>query len=61
MRGFSSDDVDDRAEWTERFGTWLRAGEMVFPHVRIKGIEHTPQALLEVIEGRHIGAVIVEL
>ncbi|MFD7914413.1 MDR family NADP-dependent oxidoreductase [Streptomyces sp. NPDC059752] len=61
MRGFSSDDFDDRAEWTERFGAWLRAGEMVFPHVRIKGIEQAPQALLEVIEGRHIGAVIVEL
>ncbi|MER6569695.1 NADP-dependent oxidoreductase [Streptomyces sp. NPDC001093] len=61
MRGFSSDDFDDCGEWTERFGAWLRAGQMVFPHVRIKGIEHAPQALLEVIEGRHIGAVIVEL
>ncbi|WP_086733154.1 MDR family NADP-dependent oxidoreductase [Streptomyces glaucescens] len=61
MRGFSSDDFEDRMEWTERFGAWLRAGEMVFPHVRIKGIEQAPQALLEVIEGRHIGAVIVEL
>ncbi|MFH8570521.1 MDR family NADP-dependent oxidoreductase [Streptomyces sp. NPDC017993] len=61
MRGFSSDDFDDQAEWTERFGTWLRTGEMVFPHVRIKGIELASQALLEVIDGRHIGAVIVEL
>jgi 2-alkenal reductase len=61
MSGFSSDDFDDQAEWTERYGSWLRAGEIAFPHVRIKGIEHGPQALLEVIEGRHVGAVVVEL
>ncbi|MEV5595076.1 NADP-dependent oxidoreductase [Streptomyces sp. NPDC052496] len=61
IRGFSSDDVDGGAEWTETFGAWLRAGENVFPHARIKGIEQAPRALLEVIEGRHVGAVIVEL
>jgi 2-alkenal reductase len=61
MRGFSSDDHDGRAEWTERFAGWLRAGEITFPHVRVKGIENSPRALLEVIEGRHIGAVVVEL
>ncbi|MGV9881158.1 MDR family NADP-dependent oxidoreductase [Streptomyces sp. NPDC003006] len=61
LRGFSSDDFDDESEWTETFGAWLRAGEPVFPHARIKGIEHAPQALLDVIEGRHIGAAIVEL
>ncbi|GGW97220.1 MDR family NADP-dependent oxidoreductase [Streptomyces lomondensis] len=61
MRGFSSDDYDDRDEWTERFGAWLRAGEITFPHVRVRGIENAPRTLLEVIEGRHIGAVVVEL
>ncbi|MFI1355892.1 MDR family NADP-dependent oxidoreductase [Streptomyces sp. NPDC020898] len=61
IRGFSSDDFDDKAEWTERFGAWLSAGEITFPHVRIKGIERAPQTLLEVIEGRHIGAVVIEL
>ncbi|MCS0604640.1 NADP-dependent oxidoreductase [Streptomyces sp. LP11] len=61
MRGFSSDDFDDKDEWTERFGAWLRAGEISFPHVRVKGIENAPRTLLEVIEGRHIGAVVVEL
>ncbi|MFJ8532097.1 MDR family NADP-dependent oxidoreductase [Streptomyces sp. NPDC093591] len=61
MRGFSSDDFGDESEWTEKFGAWLRSGEAVFPHARIKGIEHAPQALLDVIDGRHIGAVIVEL
>ncbi|MCX3062923.1 MDR family NADP-dependent oxidoreductase [Streptomyces beihaiensis] len=61
MRGFSSDDYDDKNEWTERFGTWLRAGEITFPHVLVKGIENAPRTLLEVIEGRHIGSVVVEL
>ncbi|NUP36916.1 MAG: NADP-dependent oxidoreductase [Streptomyces sp.] len=61
MRGFSSDDFTGKDEWTERFGAWLRAGEISFPHVRVKGIENAPRTLLEVIEGRHIGAVVVEL
>ncbi|MEU6253620.1 NADP-dependent oxidoreductase [Streptomyces sp. NPDC047043] len=61
MRGFSSDDFADKHEWTERFGAWLRAGEIIFPHVRVQGIENAPRTLLEVIEGRHIGAVVVEL
>ncbi|MFI6804688.1 MDR family NADP-dependent oxidoreductase [Streptomyces luteogriseus] len=61
MRGFSSDDFDGEEEWTKRFGAWLRAGDMVFPHARIQGLEHAPQALLDVIDGRHVGAVIVEL
>ncbi|MFD8719953.1 hypothetical protein ACFV2H_18525 [Streptomyces sp. NPDC059629] len=61
MRGFSSDDYDDKDEWTDRFGAWLGAGEITFPQVRVKGIENAPRTLLEVIEGRHIGAVVVEL
>jgi NADPH-dependent curcumin reductase CurA len=63
MRGFSSDDLDDaaRAEWNDCFDAWLRAGEITFPHVRIPGIARAPQALLDVIKGRHLGTVVVEL
>jgi NADPH-dependent curcumin reductase CurA len=61
MRGFGG--LDDGAEgrWAERVGGWLRSGELTFPHVRIAGIERAPQALHEVISGRHLGAVVVEL
>jgi NADPH-dependent curcumin reductase CurA len=44
-----------------RFGGWLRAGDITFPHVRVAGIDHAPRALHEMIDGRHFGTVIVEL
>ncbi|GGZ93312.1 MDR family NADP-dependent oxidoreductase [Streptomyces subrutilus] len=62
LRGYSgADHPDVEEEWTGRFGAWLRSGEIAFPHVRIAGIDRAPQALQELIEGRHFGAVVVEL
>lgn len=63
MRGVTADPGDPQAqkEWTERFGAWLRSGKIAFPHTRITGIEHAPRAFHEMISGRHLGAVIVEL
>lgn len=48
-------------EWAERLGDWLRSGRMTFPHARVPGIERAPEALHELISGRHVGAVVVEL
>ncbi|MGW8557844.1 MDR family NADP-dependent oxidoreductase [Streptomyces tubercidicus] len=48
-------------EWTREFGQGLRDGTLVFPHALLKGIEQAPQALRELTQGRHIGAVLVEL
>ncbi|MGY0019152.1 MDR family NADP-dependent oxidoreductase [Streptomyces sp. cg35] len=48
-------------EWNGRFGDWLRSGEIVFPHVRITGIDRAPQALRDMMEGRHFGAVVVDV
>jgi NADPH-dependent curcumin reductase CurA len=62
MRGYSADDdVAAEPEWTELFGDWLRSGRITFPHVCLPGIKYAPQALLEVMEGRHLGTVVVEL
>ncbi|MFI9102921.1 MDR family NADP-dependent oxidoreductase [Streptomyces fildesensis] len=62
LRGYSgADHPDVEKEWTGRFGDWLRAGELTFPHTRIAGIDRAPQALQELIEGKHFGAVVVEL
>ncbi|MGC0416219.1 MDR family NADP-dependent oxidoreductase [Embleya sp. AB8] len=64
LRGFSADDVEDaatRAEWLDRFGGWLRSGAIRFPHVRLTGIDQAPRALPDVIAGRHLGTVLVEL
>ncbi|MGW4700465.1 MDR family NADP-dependent oxidoreductase [Streptomyces sp. NPDC004285] len=62
LRGFSPlDHPETEAEWRERFGVWLRAGAITFPHVRVAGMERAAEALREVMRGRHLGAVVVEL
>jgi NADPH-dependent curcumin reductase CurA len=62
LRGYSGiDHPEVPQEWAERFGGWLRSGEISFPQVRIPGIERAPQALKELFEGRHFGTVVVEL
>ncbi|MYV55880.1 zinc-binding dehydrogenase, partial [Streptomyces sp. SID3212] len=62
LRGYSgADHPEVEAEWTGRFGGWLRSGEIGFPHVRIPGLARAPRALTELVEGRHFGAVVVEL
>ncbi|MET7308457.1 MDR family NADP-dependent oxidoreductase [Streptomyces sp. NPDC005134] len=62
MRGISGlDHPDTHREWITRFGEWLRAGEITFPHVRIAGMDNAARALHEMIEGKHLGAVVVEL
>ncbi|WP_034091410.1 MDR family NADP-dependent oxidoreductase [Streptacidiphilus albus] len=48
-------------EWNERFGGWLRSGEIRFPQVRIPGIDGAARALHEVLAGSHFGTVVVEL
>ncbi|MFE3768395.1 MDR family NADP-dependent oxidoreductase [Streptomyces sp. NPDC059122] len=55
------DHLDLIPEWNELFGQGLRDGTLTFPHSRLHGIEQAPRALQELIAGRHLGAVLVEL
>lgn len=62
LRGMAGiDHLDAIPEGMREFGRGLRAGTLVFPHVRLAGIDQAPRALCELLEGRHIGAVLVEL
>ncbi|MFD7906342.1 MULTISPECIES: zinc-binding dehydrogenase [unclassified Kitasatospora] len=62
LRGFrGADHPGLDAEWRERFGAWLRAGLISFPHTRIAGIDRAPAALRRLIDGDAFGALIVEL
>ncbi|GAA2355074.1 NADP-dependent oxidoreductase [Streptomyces cuspidosporus] len=62
LRGIALyDHMDVIPEWTAEFGRGLRAGTLTFPHVRLSGVERGPRALCELLEGRHVGAVLVDL
>lgn len=62
LRGIALyDHLDLIPQWNRRFAEGLRTGALSFPHARLRGIEQAPQALRELTEGRHLGAVIVEL
>lgn len=62
LRGYTGADHPEVAqEWTGRFGAWLRSGEIRFPHTAVAGIDSAPQALEDLIAGRHFGSVVVDL
>src|SRR5262249_32607128 len=60
MCGFSADDVN-RGTWNQRFRQWWQSGDLTVPHKSIRGIELAPSAVREVINGDHIGIVVVDL
>jgi 2-alkenal reductase len=53
--------ADADGEWLDRFAGWLSSGEIVFPYVRVPGIENAPRALHDMMSGRHLGTVVVAL
>jgi NADPH-dependent curcumin reductase CurA len=62
IRGYSADrDMALRAQWTRKFATWLRSGEIRFPHAVVQGIENAPRALEDAVAGRYFGTVLVKL
>jgi NADPH-dependent curcumin reductase CurA len=62
LRGIAGvDHLDAVPQAMREFGQGLRDGTLVFPHTRLSGIDQAPRALCELLEGRHIGAVLVEL
>ena len=54
-------DREIRAQWLDRFAGWLRSGDITFPHVSVPGIEAAPRALHDMMNGRHLGTVVVAL
>jgi len=62
LRGIAgSDHRDALPQWAQEFSRGLREGTLTVPHTRLSGIGQAPQALCELLAGRHIGAVLVEL
>jgi len=62
LRGISGyDHADALPTYLREFGRALREGAITYPHTRLTGITQAPRALVELLEGRHLGAVLVEL
>ncbi|MEU8828576.1 NADP-dependent oxidoreductase [Streptomyces sp. NPDC048636] len=62
LRGISGHDHQDALpDYTREFGRALREGTVLYPHTRLSGIGQAPRALVELVGGRHLGAVLVEL
>ncbi|MGY0061082.1 hypothetical protein ACWY4P_31830 [Streptomyces sp. LZ34] len=53
--------MDAYPEYEREFGRALSEGTMTYPHARLRGVEQSPRALCELVEGRRVGAVLVEL
>ncbi|MFE5162054.1 zinc-binding dehydrogenase [Streptomyces sp. NPDC056697] len=62
LRGISVlDHQDAMPAYLREFGRALREGALTYPYTRLTGIDRAPGALCELLEGRHLGAVLVEL
>jgi NADPH-dependent curcumin reductase CurA len=48
-------------QWEKEFGQAVRSGRLTVPQARLTGIEQAPRALCELLEGRYVGGVLVEL
>ncbi|MCG0287519.1 NADP-dependent oxidoreductase [Streptomyces sp. PSAA01] len=62
LRGISAmDHQDAMPAYLREFGRALREGTLSYPYTRLTGIGQAPRALCELVAGRHLGAVLVEL
>lgn len=62
LRGLrGADHLDGLGRFQEEFTRGMRAGTLTFPCTRLTGVEEAPRALCELLEGRHTGAVLVDL
>ena len=62
LRGYAgADHPEVEGEWIERFGGWLRTGDVRFPYTLIEGLDRSPHALPDLIAGRYFGAAIVKV
>ncbi|MFD7551657.1 MDR family NADP-dependent oxidoreductase [Streptomyces sp. NPDC059816] len=53
--------LDALPQWAEEFGRGLRDGSLTVPHTLVRGVERAPQALCDLLDGRYVGAVLIEL
>ncbi|MET7696484.1 NADP-dependent oxidoreductase [Streptomyces sp. NPDC005485] len=57
----AAEHMDAAAEYPQVFARYLRDGTITLAHTRLSGVDQAPRALMELLEGQHIGTVVVEL
>lgn len=62
MQGFLiRNHVKDFGPAINQLGTWLKEGKLKYDETIIKGFENTPQAFLDLFDGKNTGKMIVEV
>ncbi|WP_248925342.1 NADP-dependent oxidoreductase [Paenibacillus hamazuiensis] len=62
LKGFVVTDHLDRApSFNAEFSQWLRAGAIKYKEMVIQGIEHAPQAFIDLLAGKYLGKVVVKI
>jgi hypothetical protein len=62
LRGFLVPDHEDRRHaFEQEVGRWLREGRIVARETIVDGIEHAPQAMIDLLRGGNTGKMLVRL
>jgi NADPH-dependent curcumin reductase CurA len=62
LRGFIVRDHWDRMpDFAREVGGWLRDGRIHYRETVVEGLEHAPQALIDLLRGENTGKMVVRL
>ena len=62
VQGFLiNDHAQEAPAFRAQMQAWLDAGQVRYAEHRVKGLETAPQAFLDLLKGRHLGKVVVEV
>ena len=60
MQGFTIRDFeDDFPQAIQQLGQWLKEGKLTYEETVVEGFENTPQAFLDLFDGKNKGKMVV--
>ncbi|MCH5585808.1 NADP-dependent oxidoreductase [Shimazuella sp. AN120528] len=62
LQGFVvTDHLHRAADFNAEFSTWLKEGSITYTEASIEGMENAPRAFVDLLKGKYLGKVVVEL